>query len=60
MAKNDNAHAVRLGSSLVQTVGPEKAREFAETYPLSKSASIEKKFDWAHNVCDYLEKNFYQ
>ena len=58
MAKNDNAHAVRLVSSLAQTVGPEKAREFEESYPLSKSASSEKKFKWAQNACAYLEQNF--
>ena len=32
--------------------------EFEEKYPLSKSADIEKKFEWAKAACDYLEENF--
>lgn len=58
MAKNDNAHAIRLAESLVKNAGYETAKEFEEKYPLSKSAAIEKKFEWAKNVCSYLEQNF--
>lgn len=58
MAKNDNAHSIRLIDSLRRNVGNNEANEFEELYPLSKSASIEKKFQWAKNACDYLEEHF--
>ena len=58
MAKNDNAHSLRMVESLRQTVGNDKAGEFEEKYPLSKSADIEKKFEWAKAACNYLEENF--
>lgn len=58
MAKNDNAHSVRLADSLERNVGHETARKFDEKYPLSKSANIEKKYQWAKTICTYLEENF--
>lgn len=58
MAKNDNAHSVRLVDSLRANVGQKSAKEFEEKYPLSKSADIEKKYKWAQNVCSYLEDRF--
>lgn len=57
MAKNDNAHAVRLSESIVKYVGQSAADEVAEKFPLSKSADIEKKHVWAENICRYLEEN---
>lgn len=58
MAKNDNAHSVRLVDSLNKNAGYEAAQEFEKKYPLSKSANIEKKFEWAKAACGYLEGNF--
>ncbi len=58
MAKNDNAHSIRLIDSLRRNIGNDAADEFEETYPLSKSANIEKKFEWARNVCDYLDGRY--
>lgn len=58
MAKNDNAHSVRLGDSLERNVGQDTAREFREKYPLSKSANIDKKFKWAKTICEYMEGHF--
>ncbi len=58
MAKNDNAHSVRLVESLNRTAGQDTAKEFEEKYPLSKSAGIEKKFEWAKSACGYLEEHF--
>lgn len=58
MAKNDNAHSVRLIDSLQRNSGHETAEDFEKKYPLSKSASIEKKYEWAKNVCSYLEEHF--
>ena len=58
MAKNDNAHSLRMVESLKQNIGEEAAHEFEEKYPLSKSADIEKKFEWAKTACDYLGEHF--
>lgn len=58
MAKNDNAHSMRLVDSLNKNVGNDTAKEFEEKYPLSKSADIEKKYEWAKNACIYLEDHF--
>lgn len=58
MAKNDNAHSIRLVNSLEKNIGSDISKEFEEKYPLSKSANIEKKYEWAKNVCTYLEENF--
>ena len=58
MAKNDNAHAIRMIESLRQTVCEDAVNAFGEAYSLSKSANIEKKFEWASDVCKYLEANY--
>ena len=55
MPKNDNAHSIRLVESLKKNIGSELAEQFVERYPLSKSATIEKKFEWAQNACSFLE-----
>lgn len=58
MAKNDNAHVLRMNESLKKYAGEEYAKAFEEKYPLSKSANIDKKYEWAKNTCDYLEEHF--
>lgn len=58
MAKNDNAHSIRFVDSLNRNVGHDTAKEFEEKYPLSKSANIEKKYEWAKDTCSYLEEHF--
>lgn len=58
MAKNDNAHSLRLVKSLKRNAGSDAAKEFEEKYPLSKSAAIEKKYEWAKGACAYLEDHF--
>lgn len=58
MAKNDNAHSVRLAESLERHIGYDIAREFEDNYPLSKSADIEKKYQWAKTICNYLEEHY--
>jgi predicted transposase YbfD/YdcC len=57
MPKNDNAHALRMQESL-KKADTEIANDFTENFPLSKNADIEKKFQWAKDVCNYLEDNF--
>ncbi|MBE6935470.1 MAG: hypothetical protein E7458_03100 [Ruminococcaceae bacterium] len=58
MTKNDNAHALRFADSLSKYAGAEAAAQFAEAHPLSKSATVDKKFQWAAEVCQYLDENF--
>ncbi len=58
MVKNDNAHSVRLVENLRKNVGYQEADEFEAKYPLSKSAGIEKKYEWAKDACNYLEEHF--
>ena len=58
MAKNDNAHSVRMVNSINKNVGNEMAKEFEERYPLSKSADVKKKYAWALDTCNYLEEHF--
>ena len=55
MPKNDNAHSLRLVESLKNNNCPELAEQLETQYPLSKSASIEKKFEWAGQACAFLE-----
>lgn len=45
MPQNDNAHSIRMVSSLEKNAGKDATREVEEKYPLSVSANIEKKFE---------------
>lgn len=58
MPKNDNAHALRMAAALRETLGEAAADEFAAKFPLSKAASIEKKFQWAGEGCGYLASRY--
>lgn len=58
MPKNDNPHAVRMTNSIKDQISKAEAEKFATLFPLSKSASYEKKFAWVEAVCEYLETNF--
>lgn len=58
MPKNDNPHAVRLMNSLIAAGKKEAAATFAEAHPLSKSADFQKKFEWANNLCTFLDAQF--
>ena len=58
MAKNDNAHSIRMVESLRKLAGEVVATDFESRYPLSKSDNIEKKFEWAKATCGYLEERF--
>ena len=58
MAKNDNAHSIRMASCIRGHFGDAAGAEFEESFPLSKSASVEKKYAWAKSVCGYLEERF--
>ena len=49
MAKNDNPHALRFISSMEKHNLGEEAIKFSQEHPLSKSADIEKKFEWAQH-----------
>lgn len=58
MPVNDNAHALRLMESLKEIDCEQAAREVGGRFPLSKSADVEKKFEWAANICHYLEEHY--
>lgn len=58
MAKNDNPHALRLLESMSKHGKDTEATEFAEATPLAKSADFNKKYEWAQNVCTFLDENF--
>lgn len=58
MAKNDNAHSIRLAQGLERNAGYDIANEFIEKHPLSKSANSEKKYQWAKTICNHLEEHF--
>ena len=60
MPANDNAHALRLMKSLEELDGEQAAQEIENRFPLSKSANVEKKFEWAANICQYLEEHYDQ
>ena len=57
MPKNDNAHSLRLAESLKNNHCPALAEQLEAQYPLSKSATIEKKFEWARQASALLEAN---
>lgn len=58
MAKNHNAHSIRMVESIKTVIGNNEANEFEENFPLSKSANVNKKFEWAKEACEYLEKKY--
>lgn len=58
MAKNDNAHSIRLMNSIRQHIGDAAGDAFGEKFPLSKAADVGKKFEWAHNVSTYLDAHY--
>ena len=58
MPKNDNAHSLRLVESLRSNAGADIANQLEERFPLSKSASPEKKHRWATETSQFLEAHF--
>ena len=58
MPKNDNVKSIRLYESIKANIGEAAAGKMAETVYLSKSADFKRKYKWANDVCNYLEKNF--
>ena len=58
MPKSDNAHALRMTAAIREVIGEAAAQAFEERFPLSKSASIEKKFGWAQQSCGDLAERY--
>ena len=58
MPSNDNAHAIGLYNALLALGGGGAAEELAQQHPLSKSADVPKKYQWALAVCRYLEEHY--
>ncbi len=57
MAKNDNAQSLRLVDSIRKHAGDDLAQEMEACYPLSKSATFDKKYEWAQHACSFLESH---
>ena len=57
MGKNDNPNATRLYDSMTRHGKKEAADRFSEEYPLAAAADFGEQFDWAKNVCAFLEEN---
>ncbi|ABX40571.1 DUF6144 family protein [Lachnoclostridium phytofermentans] len=53
-----NTRVKRLYDSIEKHVGKEKADTLLTKITLPKSASPQKRFEWACNVCTLLEENF--
>ena len=58
MAKNDNPQVIRFLESMRIKGAEEAGVKFMESHPLSKAAAFDKKFEWAKNLCNFLEDNF--
>ncbi|MBR3494485.1 MAG: DUF4111 domain-containing protein [Clostridia bacterium] len=55
MPKNDNPHALRFLDSMKNHGEQAAGERFAEAHPLSRSAGAQKKFEWAKDLCAFLE-----
>lgn len=55
MPKNDNAHSLRLCCALEHAGHADIAETFATDHPLSRSADVSKKHQWACDVCRCLD-----
>lgn len=58
MPKNDNGHSVRMVESVRKILNEDAARELEEKLPLSASADIDKRFEWANEVCNFLSERY--
>ena len=58
MGQLTNLQAIRLYNSIESNIGKTAADDFAKNLQLSKSATFERKFKWAVDVCEYLENAY--
>lgn len=58
MPKNDNPHALRLSEAIRRVHGNDAADAFAQSWPLSKSADVSKKHQWACDICAALVSQY--
>lgn len=58
MPKMTNVQGIRIQEQIEQQIGAAAAEEFAVTLPLSSSADYKRKFQWAKEVCNYLESKY--
>ncbi len=58
MPKNDNPHALRFLSSVVNHDGRQVGEQFSSEHPLGKSAAPNKKFEWVKEVCAFLNERY--
>ena len=58
MAGNDNPQAVRFLKSMEKHGKQEAGEQFAAEHPLGRSAGAGKKFQWAKDLCAFLNENY--
>ncbi len=58
MPKNDHSQARRFLDSMEKYGKQEDGKRYSEENPLSKSANREKKYQWARDLCAFLEDRY--
>ena len=58
MDKNDNPQAVRFLESMARHGELEAGERFSALHPLSESAGHKKEFEWAKELCGFLNDNY--
>ena len=58
MARNDNPNARRFMESMEKHGESKEAEKFSSVCSLSRTASAEKRFRWAKELCDFLDRNY--
>ena len=58
MTKNDHPQALRFLASMEEHGEGEAGIRFSEDNPLSKSANANKKYQWAKELCAFLNDNY--
>lgn len=60
MGQLTNIQAIRIYNSIESNISKAAAEDFAKNLPLSKSATFERKFKWAEEVCRHLKNKYSQ
>ena len=58
MAGNDNPQAIRFLESMARHGRQEAGNRFAEEHPLPESADNREAFQWAEDLCAFLNENY--
>ena len=58
MANNDNPQALRFLESMKKHGEQEAGEKFSAKYPLGQSADASTEFEWAKNLCAFLNESY--